>query len=89
MCGDGSSIRGFPLPKKSTIEALVSLGATIDFIGCWLALEHNLMERCNLYTHNMDLLFHNISVELCNQPSPNKNENRHYMLLEVVGMLKH
>ena len=50
-CDDGSSGGGFPLSTNSTIEALVLLGATIDFIGYWLkSLEHNFLERCNLYT---------------------------------------
>ena len=39
-CDDGSSGEGCPLPITSTTEALESLGATIDFIVCWLkALE--------------------------------------------------
>ena len=59
------------LPTNSTTEALESLGATIYFIGCWLkSLEHNFIERCNLYTHNMNLLFQKINVELHNQHSP-------------------
>ena len=46
------------------------LGATIDFIGCWLkALERNLLERCNLYTYYTEELFQKIPVELPNQPS--------------------
>ena len=41
-CDDDSNGGGCPLPKKPTTTALESLGATIDFIGCWLkALEHN------------------------------------------------
>ena len=49
-CGDGSSGGDFPLPSNSTKEALVLLGATIDFISCWLkALEQNVLERCNIY----------------------------------------
>ena len=45
----GSSAGGYSMPLNSTIEALVSLSATINFIGCWLqALEHNFLERCNM-----------------------------------------
>ena len=33
---DVSSGVGYPLPSNSTTEALDLLGATIDFIGCWL-----------------------------------------------------
>ena len=32
----GRSGEGYPLPSNSTIEALVLLGATMDFIGCWI-----------------------------------------------------
>ena len=53
-CDDGRSGGGCPLPTNSMTEALVSLGATIDLIGCWLkALENNFLECCNLYTHYM------------------------------------
>ena len=39
---DGSSGGGYLLPLNSTTEALVSLSATIAFIGCWLqGLEQN------------------------------------------------
>ena len=55
ICDDISSGGGCPLPKNSTTEALVLLGATIYFISFWLkALEHNFLERCNLYTHYME-----------------------------------
>ena len=33
---DGSSGGGYVLPSNPTIEALVSLGATIYLIDCWL-----------------------------------------------------
>ena len=53
-CDDGISGEGCPLPTNSTTAALESLGATIDFIGCWLkSLEHNFLERCHLYIHFM------------------------------------
>ena len=39
---DGSSCGGYIIPSNSTIEALVSLSATIYFIGfCLQGLEHN------------------------------------------------
>ena len=54
ICDDGISGGGCPLSTNSTTEALESLGATIDFIGCWIkALEPNFLERCHLYTHFM------------------------------------
>ena len=56
-CDDRSSGRGCPIPITSTIEALESLGETIDFIGCWLkVLEHNFLEICHLYTNYMEEL---------------------------------
>ena len=46
----GISGGGYPIPLNSTTEELVSLSATINFIGCWLqALEHKFLERCNMY----------------------------------------
>ena len=33
---DVSSSGGYPLPTTSTTEVLDSLGATIDFINCWI-----------------------------------------------------
>ena len=45
---DGDSVGGNLLPSNSTIEALFSLSATIDFIYCWLkGLEQNLLEISN------------------------------------------
>ena len=62
---------GCPLPKNSITEALYILGATIDFIDCWLkSLEQNSIERCDLYSHNMDILFQKIPVKLTNKTSP-------------------
>ena len=56
-CYDGSSGGSFPLPITATTKSFESLGATIDFIGCWLkSLEHNFLERCHLYTHFMEEL---------------------------------
>ena len=54
-CDDGSIGGGCSLPSNSTIEALDSLSATIDFIDFWLeALEHNSIERCNFYAFYME-----------------------------------
>ena len=69
-CDDGRSGGVFPQPITLKIEALESLGAIIDFIGCWLkALEHKFLERCNFYTHYMEELFDRIPVKLPNKPS--------------------
>ena len=79
---DGSSGQGCPIPSNSTIEALDSLSATIDFISCWLkSLEHNFIERCNMYIFNMNKLFQKIPAELPTQPSPRKKANHYYMIL--------
>ena len=86
-CDYVSSCGGCPLPSNSTTEALYLLGATIYFIGCWLkALEHNITEHCNMYIFNMNKKNQEIPVELPKQPSPKKNANYHYMLLELVGI---
>ena len=51
-CDDGRSGGGCSLRTNSTTEALELIGATIYFIGCCLkVLDHNLLERYNLYTH--------------------------------------
>ena len=82
-CDDGISGGGCPLTTTSMTEALESLGATIDFIGCWLkALEHNFLERCNLYTRYMEELFHKIPGKLPNKPSPKEKRKS---LLHAIG----
>ena len=74
ICYDGSSGGGCPLQTNSTIEALDSLGVTIDFIDCWLkALENIFIERCNFYSHNMDLLFRKSQLNFLNNPVKRKN----------------
>ena len=74
-CDDGSSGGGRPLPSNSTTEAPDSLGATIDFIGCWLkALEYNFIEYCSMYVFNMKIVFQKILVELTKQSSPKKTQ---------------
>ena len=32
---------GRPIPKSATIEELEALGATLNFIDCWLKLFHH------------------------------------------------
>ena len=86
-CDDGNSGGGCPLQPNSATEALVLLSVTIDFIGCWLkSLEDNIMECCNMYVFNKKKLFQKTPVELSEQPSPRKNANQYYTILEVVGM---
>ena len=47
---DGISGGGYPITLNSIREALVSLSATIGLIGCCLqGLEHNFLERCNMF----------------------------------------
>ena len=82
-CDDGSRGGGFQKKLNSTTEALDLLGATIDFIGFWIkTLEHNFIERCNLYAHNMEKLFQKIPVKIPNQPSPKKKLKS---LLHAIG----
>ena len=77
---------GCPLPKNSITEALYILGATIDFIDCWLkALEHNVLERYIMYAFNTKNCFRKPQLKFINNPVQIKNENHYYMLLEVVG----
>ena len=80
---DDSSGGGFTLPPNSTTEALVLLSATIYFIFCWLkALEHNVLECCNMYVFNMNKLFQIIPVELPNQSIIRKERQS---LLHAIG----
>ena len=73
FCDDVSNGGSCPLPSNSTIEALVLLGTTIDFIGCWLkSLEQNFIDHCHMYLFNMEQLFQKIIVKLMKQPSPKK-----------------
>ena len=82
-CDDGIIGGGCPLPSNSTTEALYLLGATIYFIGCWLkALEHNFIERYNMYVFNMKKMFHKTPVELPKQPSPREKRE---LLLHAIG----
>ena len=61
-CDYGSSGGGCPLPITSTTKALELLGATINFIGCWLkSLKHNLLEICHLCIRFLEKLFKNPS----------------------------
>ena len=85
-CDDGSSGVGCPLPSNSTTEALYSLGATINFINSRLkSLEHNFIERCNIYAFNMKNTFQKIPVELPKQPSPGGKKK--YLLHAIGGGL--
>ena len=88
-CDDDNSGGGCSLPSNSTTEALDFLGETIYFIGCWLkALEHNVLEICNMYFFNMKKIFQKTLVEITKTPVQRKNTNNYYMLLEVFGMWK-
>ena len=61
---DVSSSGGYVLPYYLTIEALVSLSATINFIYCWLqGLEQKYLERSNIYFETMIIMFLKTPVE--------------------------
>ena len=82
-CDYGSSVGGCPIPSNSTSEALVFLGGTIGFIGCWMkALEHYVLERCNVYVFNMNKLCPEILFELPKQSSPKEKRKS---LLHAIG----
>ena len=67
---DGRNGGGYALPKNSTIELLVSLSETINFIDfCLKGLEHNLLERSNIYFETMINMFQKTPVELPKPPS--------------------
>ena len=87
ICDYGRSGGGCPLPTNPTTEASELLCATIYFTVCWLkTLEHNFLERCNLYTHNMEEFFRKSMLNFLISPFQRKNSNHYYMLSEVVGM---
>ena len=74
----GISSGGYPIPLNSTTWSLISLSETIDFIGCWMqALEHNFLERCNMYSFAMNKLFQEIPVELPKPPVPRKKKKNY------------
>ena len=78
---DGSSGGSYPIPLDPTTEELVSLSATINFIGCWMqALEKNL-ERCNIF-FCYENMFQKIPVKLPKPPSP---KEKHLLLLHAIG----
>ena len=45
-------------------------------------LEHNFLERCNIYFETMKKLFHKIPVEL---PKPPSTKEKHQSLLHAIG----
>ena len=78
---------GYPIPSNSTTEELVSLSATIDFIGCCLqALEHNLLERCNMFFFAIKNYFRKSQLNFLNQILLRKKTNHYYMILGMVGI---
>ena len=82
-----SSGDSYQMPPNSTTEALVLLSATIDFIGCWLqALEHNLLDICQMYINDMKKLFLKYQLNFLKHLFQRRNTNNYDMLLEVVGI---
>ena len=78
-----SSGSDYTMPLNSTTEELVLLSKTTDFIGCWLqALEHNFLDRCNMYFVAMKNMFQEILVELPKPPTP---KEKHQSLLHAIG----
>ena len=55
---DASSGGGREIPKNATTVELESLGATLNFIDCWLKLFHNNYKvRSKMYHEGMKTLF--------------------------------
>ena len=49
------------------------LDATINFIGYWLkSIEHNVIERCNMYVFNMNIFFRKYQLNFLNNPVQRK-----------------
>ena len=83
---DGSTSGGYLIPLNSATESLVSLSATINFIGCWLKyFEPDILKRCNIYFVAMKNCFIKSRLNFLNHLFLSKNTNHYYMQLEVVG----
>ena len=62
---DGSSNGGNEFQSNYTTEALDSLGATFDFIDCWIKLfDWNYISCSNIYIGTMKYLFKKTPVQL-------------------------
>ena len=73
---DGSSNGGNEFQSNYTTEALDSLGATFDFIYCWLKyFDKNYQAWSNMYSEYMRELFNKIPVQLPKPLSHSKNFN--------------
>ena len=60
---DKSGGGGRPIPKNATTESLEAIGATLNFIGCWLELFHRNCEgRWKMYNEDMKKLFKQITT---------------------------
>ena len=80
---NGRSSGGYLIPSNLTTEALVSLSATINFIGFWLqALEQFFLERCNMYIFATKKLFQKTPVEL---PKPTIPRKKNQSLSHAIG----
>ena len=80
---DGSSCGRYALPSNSTTEALVSLSETINLIDFWTqGLEHNSLERSNMYFETTKNMFKKIPVEL---PKPLSHKEKRQSLLHYIG----
>ena len=61
---DASSVVSRAISKNATTSALESLGATLNFINCWLKLFHNNYEvRSKMYHEAMKKLFKQIPTK--------------------------
>ena len=78
--GDTSSGGVRPLPYYSTVDMLVSIVITLNFIVSWVqSFKTNYLLRKRLYGEKMREFFNNIPVTIP-QPKPDdyKNKIKHY-----------
>ena len=81
---DYGSIGGVnTLPSNLTIEALASLGSTINFIGCWLKfVDQNYPACSNICIETMLDLLNQITVQL---PKSLMLNGKIQSLLHIIG----
>ena len=61
---DASIVSGRSIPKNTTTAVLESLGATLNFIDCWLKLFHKNYEvRSKIYHEAMKNVFKQIPTK--------------------------
>ena len=81
---DSSSDGGNALPSDSTTELLISLGATIYFIDCWIEFfDHNYLSLSDMYVENMKGFLKKISAQI---PKSLFLKEKRQLLLHDIGV---